>query len=246
MLHAVEPLHGSHAPAAADFTQTLRRLLMGDALLSPLALIGANPDLARAEALGAERFDDADLPFLWADGIHLGAGPNGERRVLLLVLGADVRGNRRIVEIRCVEAETEASWLALFRDLRARGLRAPALIVADGTAGFWRAVERVYPEAEQQWCWLHVERKVLENLRGLMRSRALTALRGIARSADEQEARTRIAALADTLADEAPIAAASLRAEIERLVAYLRFDPEIRVTLRTTRAVESIFMPVAV
>jgi transposase-like protein len=240
MPHAVEG-----GAAASEFTQELQRLLMGDMVLSPLSLIRANPELAAGAAGDEERFDDAELPFLWADGIHLGAGPHGEKRVLLLVLGADQAGMRRIVEIRCVAAETEKTWLALFRDLRDRGLRAPALITADGTAAFWRAVKKAYPETKQQWCWLHVERQVLDSLSGIARSRALTALRGIARAANEDEARTRILALASSLHSDAPFLAASLRTEIERLVAYLRFDPEIRVTLRTTHAVEAIFTPVA-
>jgi transposase-like protein len=219
---------------------------MGDALLSPLSLIRENPDLTHDEQSSQERFDGVELPFLWADGIHLGAGPRGERRVLLLVLGADPAGNRRIVEIRCVAAETETTWFALFEELRGRGLRAPDLIVADGTAGFWRAAERAYPQSAQQWCWLHVERQILDNLSGIERSRALTALRGIARSVSENEARARIAALAEELRADAPFVAASLDAELERLVAYLRFDPDLRATLRTTRAVEAIFLPVAV
>lgn len=245
MLHAVAPVSRAYQPAS-EFTEALRRLLTGDALLSPLSLIRENPELGTQEALIEERFDDAELPYLWADGIHLGAGPHGERRVLLLVLAADAAGNRRIVEIRCVESETEATWRGLFVDLRVRGLEAPALIIADGTAGFWRAASAVYPESQQQWCWLHVERQILDNLSGVERSRALTALRGVARSVREDEARARITALADELHPDAPFVAASLRTEIDRLVAYLHFDTELRHSLRTTRAVEAIFLPVAV
>lgn len=244
MLHALEPGHNAQAPEAVEFTRALQRLMLGDALLSPLSLIRANPEVEDGPP-SDERFDDADVPYLWADGIHLGAGPRGERRVLLLVLGADDEGKRRIVELRCVGAETEAAWLALFRDLRSRGLRTPGLIIADGTAGFWRAVKHVFPASAQQWCWLHVERQLLNNLTGIARSGALTALRGIAAAAGEDEARTRIAALAEDLQADAPFVAASLREEIDRLVAYLRFDPRIRVTLRTTHAVEAIFTPVA-
>jgi transposase-like protein len=246
MLHALQPGHNAQAPEAQEFTRALQRLTMGDALLSPLSLICANPELAGGGPPSVERFDGAELPYLWADGIHLGAGPRGERRVLLLVLGADAEGRRHIVELRCAGAETEAAWLELFRDLRSRGLGAPKLIIADGTAGFWRAARSVFPESSQQWCWLHVERQILKNLTGIARSGALTALRGIAAAASENEARTLIAAFAEELQREAPFVAASLREELERLVAYLRFDPRIRVTLRTTHAVEAVFMPVAV
>jgi transposase-like protein len=39
------------------------------------------------------------------------------------------------------------------RELKARGLQAPRLVVADGHLGIWGAVATVFPKAEEQRCW---------------------------------------------------------------------------------------------
>ena len=51
--------------------------------------------------------------------------------------------------------ESADAWEGLFADLKARSLRAPQLIVADGAEGLWNAVTKAWPEAAQQRCWLH-------------------------------------------------------------------------------------------
>jgi hypothetical protein len=44
------------------------------------------------------------------------------------------------------------SWLSFGRDLIERGLRAPALVIADGAPGIWKAVRECWPEAIEQRC----------------------------------------------------------------------------------------------
>jgi putative transposase len=44
------------------------------------------------------------------------------------------------------------SWAALLRDLKARGLRPPHLVVGDGHLGIWGALTAVCPVARQQRC----------------------------------------------------------------------------------------------
>ena len=61
-------------------------------------------------------------------------------------------------------SESAAAWEELFADLKARGLRAPQLIVADGAEGLWSAVTKAWPGAAQQRCWLHRIRNVEEKL----------------------------------------------------------------------------------
>ena len=49
--------------------------------------------------------------------------------------------------------EAAASWAAVLRDLGARGLGVPKLLVADGHMGIWAAARQVWPEAAEQRCW---------------------------------------------------------------------------------------------
>src|ERR1700694_2930046 len=79
----------------------------------------------------------------------IGARPNGEK------------------ELRAVEdgyGESAESWKALLRDLKRRGLAAPAVAVGDGALGFWAAVREVWPETREQACWCHPLAHVLDKL----------------------------------------------------------------------------------
>jgi len=69
----------------------------------------------------------------------------------MLVLIAGLRDGRKVVLV--VESgyrESTESWAALLRDLKARGLRAPRLVIADGHLGIWGAVATVFPAAAER------------------------------------------------------------------------------------------------
>jgi transposase-like protein len=45
--------------------------------------------------------------------------------------------------------------VAVLRDLKARGLRAPVLAIGDGALGFWAALREVGPQTREKRCWVH-------------------------------------------------------------------------------------------
>src|SRR4051794_10901814 len=61
--------------------------------------------------------------------------------------------------------ESHEDWLALARDLIARGLGAPMLIVADGAPGLIKAIEHCWPDSDRQHCAVHRVRNLLAKLR---------------------------------------------------------------------------------
>ena len=52
-------------------------------------------------------------------------------------------------------AGVQEDWVELGRDLIARGLAAPRLVVADGAPGLTSAVEEIWPRADRQHCAVH-------------------------------------------------------------------------------------------
>src|SRR5438105_11531639 len=52
--------------------------------------------------------------------------------------------------------EAKEDWLELGRDLTARGLGAPRLVVADGAPGLISAVQELWPRADRQHCCVHL------------------------------------------------------------------------------------------
>ncbi len=178
------------------------------------------------------------------DGVHLGAGPKDERRVLLVLIGADARGVKHLVALDEAMTESELSWAELFEDLKTRGLCEPSLMIADGAHGLWAATTKAFPTAQQQRCWLHKNRNVLDKVPEKQQPRVLEDLRLIVAAPNESEARSRIEALAQSLQREYPKAAACVRDDVDRMVTFFRFPQASWKSLRTTNPIESIFASV--
>jgi hypothetical protein len=60
--------------------------------------------------------------------------------------------------------ESFEDWQTLGRDLIARGLGAPMLIVADGAPGLTKAIEQCWPASDRQRCCVHRARNLYAKL----------------------------------------------------------------------------------
>jgi putative transposase len=63
-------------------------------------------------------------------------------------------GTKELLTLADGFRESKDSWLELLRDLKAHGLReGPKLAIADGSLGFWLALQEAYePGVDQQRC----------------------------------------------------------------------------------------------
>jgi hypothetical protein len=112
------------------------------------------------------RLEELQAVYLWVDGIYVKAGLEKDKAALLVVLAALSDGRKVVLAVTPGHRESTASWAAVLRDLRDRGLRAPRLVIGDGHLGIWSAVRHVYPEAREQRCWNHRILNVLDKLPG--------------------------------------------------------------------------------
>jgi putative transposase len=78
---------------------------------------------------------------LFLDAIFLNVRPKGPKEGVLCAWGFTEQGERVLVGVCLGMRESHEDWLGLGRDLIARGLQAPMLIVADGAPGLIKAVE---------------------------------------------------------------------------------------------------------
>jgi putative transposase len=228
-----------------DCEPTLRALLGSDAPLSSSTIARVNARLHEEYlAWKRRRLDDVEFVYVWADGIHLGSGPDDERRVFLVVIGADRRGDKHLLALEEALSESEQSWIELFDDLKGRGMNTPALLVADGAHGLWAAAGKGIAGTQQQRCWKHKIQNVLDKLPEKHRAGAHAELREIMYAQKEADARGRLELLAKRFERNYPKAATCLRDDVDRMFAYYKFPCENHKNLRTTNPVESIFSSV--
>jgi putative transposase len=133
----------------------------------------------------------------------------------------------------------------MLRALKARGLRAPRLVTADGHLGIWGAVGLVFPTVEEQRCWYHRIGSVLDTLPKQLQVPARELLTKIPYAETRREAeRLKQAFQAWAAKKGVPAAGRRLEEDWERLVTFYAFPAEHWKHLRTTNVVESPFAPV--
>jgi len=182
--------------------------------------------------------------YVWADGIYVKAGLEKEKAALLVVIGAMKDGTKEVLAVVPGFRESKESWLGVLRDLRDRGLRPPRMVMADGAAGIWGAVDQVWPEADTQRCWNHKIMNVLDRLPKPVQREARKLLSSIPVAASRLQAEKLRDAFGDRFRDRYPEAAKTLEKDWDRMVTFYNYPTEHWKHLRTTNIVESPFAAV--
>ncbi len=234
-----------HGLAHGDFELALRGLLGDGAPLSPssIARLRAEWQL-EYEAWAQRRLDAQPVVYLWADGLYVKAGLEREKAALLVVIGAWADGHKEVLAVTPGYRESTESWGAVLRELGARGLSAPQLVIADGHLGIWAALREVWPQAAEQRCWNHRILNVLDQLPQKVQLEARALLTAIPYAPTRAEAERRREACARRYRRWYPKAVAVLASDWERLVAFYAFPEPHWCHLRTTNVVESPFAAV--
>ena len=180
------------------------------------------------------------LAALFLDAVFLSVRPDGPKEGVLVAWGFTEEGERVLLGVMLGMRESHEDWLALGRDLIARGLQAPMLIVADGAPGLIKAVEQCWPASDRQHCCVHRVRNLLAKLPERERERVRQAYwQALDEAINEGDGRQRLKALVQDL-DKAGYTAAAkcLNDDLDALVVHLRYPLRHRRRWRSTNLLE--------
>jgi putative transposase len=159
---------------------------------------------------------------------------------VLVAWGFTEAGERVLLVVMLGMRESHEDWLALARDLIARGLGAPMLVVADGAPGLIKAVEQCWPASDRQHCAVHRIRNLLAKLPDRERERIRRAYwQALDDATGERDGKQRLQGLVDEL-DRAGYTAAAkcLADDLDALVVHLRYPTRHRRRWRSTNLLE--------
>ena len=199
---------------------------------------------AEHEAWSRRPLGDRELVYAWADGIYVKAGLERDKAALLVVIGAMSDGTKEVLAVTPGYRESVESWAAVLRDLKARGLGTPKLLVADGNLGIWGAAREVWPETAEQRCWNHKTTGVLDRLPKREQAAAREMLRAAAYAPSPAAAKEARDAFRDRYGDAEAKAVAVLEDDWDRMTAFYDYPEKHWRHLRTTNVVESPFASV--
>ena len=80
-------------------------------------------------------------------------------------MGVTPDGRKELIAVLDGYRESKQSWRELLLDLKNRGLQlSPKIAIGDGALGFWAAVREIFPDTQEQRCWVHKTANVLNKL----------------------------------------------------------------------------------
>ena len=232
-----------HGLAERDFDVALRGLLGDAAPLSPASI-------ARLKAAWQAEYDvwssrpvsDLEVVYLWVDGIYVKAGLEKEKAALLTVIAGLRDGRKVVLAVASGQRESTEGWSAILRDLKARGMKAPKLVIGDGNLGIWGALANVFPEAKEQRCWNHRIMNILDQVPKKQQAQARQLVTKIP-YAETREQAEKLKRDFQAWCRKRNLDAASKRLDDDwdRMMTFYGFPKEHWQHLRTTNVVESPF-----
>jgi putative transposase len=192
------------------------------------------------------RLDEHDVVYCFLDAIYLKPHPDDEpAEGVLVAWGVTLEGRKVPLGLALGSRESYESRLGFGRDLVERGPPSPALIVADGAPGLWKAVREPWPDADEQRCAVHALRNVTSKPpERHHREPKARWWRVFDAAASAAEARRGLQAIAADYRAAYPSAMAVIERDPDALVAHLRWPSEHRKRIRTTNLLERTFVEV--
>lgn len=234
-----------HGLAQGDFELALRGLLGEGAPLSPSSIERLRGKwVAEFDAWSRRSLRGVEPVYLWGDGIYVKAGLEKEKAALLVIVAGLRDGRKVVLAMESGYRESAEAWGRMLRDLRARGMSVPRLVVADGHLGIWAALSQVMPEVAEQRCWNHKIVNVLDALPRKVQSEARELLCRIPYAPTRREAEKLRDEFRSRYGQHQPKSVETLERDWERLMAFYAFPKEHWKHLRTTNPVESPFAAV--
>jgi putative transposase len=194
----------------------------------------------RFEQFKSRSLYDVDVVALFLDATFVSVRPSGPKEGVLVAWGFTDQGERVLLAVMLGMRESYEDWQALGRDLIARGLGAPMLIVADGAPGLVKAIEQCWPASDRQRCCVHRARNLYAKLPERERERVKHAYwRALDDAINDRDGKQRLQALVDQLEKQGFTAAARCLADdLDALVVHLRYPTRHRRRWRSTNLLE--------
>jgi putative transposase len=197
----------------------------------------------RFDAFKRRDLSDVNLVVLFLDAIFLPVRPTGPKEGVICAWGITETGERAMVSVKLGMRESSEDWLELGRDLIARGLPSPRMVVADGAPGLIKVVGEIWPRADRQHCCVHrlrnVQAKVPKDQHNRIRFNYWSALN---EATGPKDGKRRIRELISELKDDGyESAARCLADDLDALVVHLRYPLRHRERWRSTNLLERSF-----
>jgi putative transposase len=231
-------LEGVSTRKVAAITEVLCGTTFSKSLVSRLtATLDADLMAWRSRSLAEHAY-----PYLAVDARYeyVRAGGQVTSHGVLIVSGVREDGKRAILAVDVADTESAATYMTVFRDLKARGLGGVRLVTSDDHAGLRAAIDRYFQGAGWQRCQVHYQRNLAGMVGASKRNDLAADLRRLFTATTLPQARATANQIADQWRGTHPALARSLEEESEACFACLAFPLAHQGRIRTTNGMERL------
>jgi putative transposase len=166
-----------------------------------------------------------------------------KNKAVYLALGTRVDGKKEVLGMWIEQNEGAKFWLKVMNELKNRGVSDLLIAVVDGLKGFPEAIRAVYPQSQVQTCIVHLVRYGLSFCSWKERKAVAAELKKIYRAENAQAAWQRLEEFEQSeLGRKYQMIGQSWRRAWEEVIPFLSYPQEIRRSIYTTNAIESLHM----
>jgi len=156
---------------------------------------------------------------------------------LHVILGITPDGRKEVLDYALYPTEAASNYEEMLRDLKKRGLKEILLFISDGLEGMEDAVHKVYPEAEHQQCWVHLQRTVSRYVRPTDRKEIADELKNVYGQKTKDEAEEQLELFFKNWEEKYK----KLRSKFEgkKVFSYYSYPESIQKTIYTSNLIEN-------
>lgn len=184
-------------------------------------------------------------PVVFFDALRVKIRDEGtvKNKAVYLALALRTDGIKEILGLWIEQTEGAKFWLRVMTELRNRGVQDILIAVVDGLKGFPDAITAVFPQTQVQTCIVHLLRNSLEFVTWKDYKPVTQALRVIYRAETAEAAKERLEEFAEgEWGRKYPTIAPLWRRHWEQVIPFLTYPVEMRRSIYTTNALESVHM----
>ncbi|NLW14801.1 MAG: IS256 family transposase [Erysipelothrix sp.] len=161
------------------------------------------------------------------------------KEALHIIVGISEDGHKDILDYRLFPHEAASNYTDMLLDLYDRGVKEVLIIISDGLKGIRDACLEVYPKADHQSCWVHVQRNIAKLVRATDRKEIMNPVKPLYRSTTLKQTLIEYENLKALYGKRYPKVITSLESN-ESLFSFYKYPLQIRRSLYTTNIVEGL------
>jgi putative transposase len=180
--------------------------------------------------------------YLFTDAVYFFLRENHQvvSRPLLITIGVDKNGHRKILGVDIAIEESYASYREHFKALKERGVKKVDLTISDAHKGLINAQQEIFPGTPHQRCICHFMRNNLSKVPYRERPRLASYLKQIYASPNKPMATSIARLIAEKYQNSYPKVSRLLEESLESTLTYLSFPASHWLKIRTTNLIEGV------